>query len=482
MYVQKMFINGELVNASSNEVIEVLNPYNNQVIGNVPKGTKEDAMRALSSAKAAQKSWAALPAQTRAQYLLELQDILLNNKQILAELLTTEHGKPLNEAIGEVEGAAGFLKYAAESARRIEGEINSSEKQNEQIWIQRVPYGVTVGIVAWNFPLALSARKLGNALVTGNTMVIKPPSETPLTVMKFGELVAKSSLPKGVLNFVTGSGSTVGEALVRNKITDLVTLTGSTAAGLKVFEAASENCIDVRLELGGKAPFIVMEDADVDKAVESAVIARFSNCGQICTCNERMYIHEAVYDEFKSKLIEKVKALTVGDPMKSTTQIGPKVNKAEVAKIKDMIERSIKEGGKKLLDMTPDESQFPTKEGNWLYPMVVETQDNKNTLMQEEIFGPILPMMKVKDFDQAIEYANDCQYGLSAYLFTNNAKNIMRSVNELEFGEVYINRENGELLNAFHGGYKLSGIGGEDGKYGMEGYLQKKTMYMNYNY
>ncbi|MZK52071.1 aldehyde dehydrogenase [Clostridium beijerinckii] len=481
MLSMKFLIDGKLVDTASQEKIEVLNPYNNEIVGTVPKGSKEDAIAALEAAQKAQKEWALLPAQTRAGYVLELAKIIDDNAEELAQILTSEHGKPLTEARGEVEGASGFLKYAAESARRIEGEIITSEKKDEQIWIQRVPYGVVVGIVAWNFPLALATRKIGNALVCGNSMVIKPPSETPLTVMKFAELVEKSSLPKGVLNFITGSGRVVGDALVRNEITQLVTLTGSTNAGIEVFKAASDNVIDVHLELGGKAPFIVMEDADIDKAAKCAAIARFSNCGQICTCNERMYIHEKVYEEFKNKFIGHVQEIVVGDPMDPKTTMGPKVNKAEVSKLIEMKEESIKQGGKILLDMTPD-AGMPTENGNWFYPTVVEVSDNKNVLMQDETFGPIASMMKVSNFDEAIELSNDCEYGLSAYLFTNNAKNIMRAVNELEFGEVYVNRENGELINGFHNGYKKSGLGGEDGKYGLEGYLQKKTIYMNYNY
>lgn len=483
MLEYQMLINGKLENASANEWIEVLNPFNNIPIGRVPKATKADVQKALEAAQEAQLKWRRLPAQKRGELVRQLADILLENQDELAHLLTSEHGKPLHEAIGEVQGAAGFLQYAAESARRIEGELIASEKQDEQIWIQRVPYGVTVGIVAWNFPLALAARKLGNALVTGNSMIIKPPSETPLTVMRFAQLVAeKSEIPQGVLQFITGSGREAGDALVRNDIVRLVTLTGSTAAGLQVFKAASENCVDVRLELGGKAPFVVMEDADVEKAAEAAVIARFSNCGQICTCNERMYIHESVYDQFVEKLLEGVRKLRVGDPMQADTDMGPKVNRSEVEKIQDLVNRSLEQGAKILLDMTPkNKEEFPTPNGNWLYPMVLEVTDNANPLMQEEIFGPVLPVMKISGFDEAMTLCNECKYGLSSYLFTNNAKYIMRMIQELDFGEVYVNRENGELLNAFHNGYKLSGTGGEDGEHGLQGYLQKKTVYMNYN-
>jgi lactaldehyde dehydrogenase / glycolaldehyde dehydrogenase len=480
MIKAKFLIDGHLQDTASGETIQVLNPFNNEVVGEVPKGSKEDAVAALQAAQKAQKAWAKLPAQTRAGYVSELAQILVDNRQMLAEILTSEHGKPLSEALGEVDASINNLTYAAESARRIEGNIFTSERKDEQTWIQRVPYGVVVGIVAWNFPLALATRKFGNALVCGNTMIIKPPSETPLTVMKYAELVAKSSLPKGVLNFVTGSGRVVGDALVRNDITKLVTLTGSTQAGIEVFRSAADNVVDVHLELGGKAPFIVMDDADIDKAAKCATIARFSNCGQICTCNERMYVHEKVYDEFVNKFIEHVKQIVVGDPMDPKTTMRPKVSRAEVDKLNKMKAEALNNGAKVLYEMKPD--ALPTENGNWFYPIVMEVYDNKNILMQQELFGPIAPIMKVSSFDEALAYANDCEYGLSAYLFTNNAKNIMRAVNKLEFGEVYVNRENGELINGFHSGYKKSGIGGEDGVYGLEGYLQKKTVYMNYDY
>lgn len=477
----KCLINGELVSASDNSVIKVTSSYDGSLVGTVPSFSKEDTQKVLQAAYDAKDEWANLTYQRRAEYVIELADIIDKHNDELVALLTNEHGKTLAQAQGEVAVSAKFLRYAAESARRVEGEVITSELENEHAFITRVPYGVVVGIVAWNFPLALAARKIGNALVCGNTMIVKPPSETPLTVMKYAEFVAKeSSIPKGVLNFITGSGRVCGDALVRNEITQLVTLTGSTGAGIEVFKAAAENVVDVHLELGGKAPFIVMDDADIDKAAKCAAIARYDNCGQICTCNERMYVHEAVYDEFRDKFIEHSKKYVVGDPTDKNTTIGPKVSKTEVAKLKEMKETAIKQGAKVLYEMVPD--KLPTEEGNWFYPAVLEVYDNKNILMQEEIFGPMVAMMKISSLEEGIKLANDCEFGLSAYLFSDSVKNAMIATRTLEFGEVYINRENGELINGFHNGYKKSGLGGEDGKYGLEGYLQKKMVYLNYNY
>ncbi|WP_010168553.1 aldehyde dehydrogenase [Candidatus Epulonipiscium viviparus] len=477
----KCLVDGKLVSAADGAVIKVTSSYDGSLVGTVPSFSKEDARVSLEAAQAAKDAWASLTFVKRAEYVSELADIIDRHSDELVKLLTNEHGKTLAQAQGEVAVSAKFLRYAVESARRVEGEVITSELENEHAFITRVPYGVVVGIVAWNFPLALAARKIGNALVCGNTMVVKPPSETPLTVMKFAEFIEKeSSIPKGVLSFVTGSGRVCGDALVRNEITQLVTLTGSTGAGIEVFKAAAENVVDVHLELGGKAPFIVMDDADIDKAARCAAVARYDNCGQICTCNERMYVHEKVYDEFKNKFVEHSKKYIVGDPTDANTTIGPKVSKAEVAKLKEMKEKSIEQGGKVVYEMTAD--NVPTAEGNWFYPTVLEVSDNKNILMQEEIFGPMVAMMKISSLEEAIKYANDCEYGLSAYLFSDSVKNAMIATQKLEFGELYINRENGELLNGFHNGYKKSGLGGEDGKYGLEGYLQKKMVYLNYNY
>ncbi len=477
----KFLINGELKNSSDGKVVEVFNPYNGELVGTVPAGTKEDVREVLEVAQAAQVEWAKLTYVARANYVREINELLEKHKDELALVLTAEHGKPLKQAYGEIQAAKNLLQYAVESAMRVEGEHITSQNENEEAWIQRVPYGVVVGIAAWNFPLALCARKLGNALVCGNSMILKPPSETPLTVMKFAEIIAKEcSIPKGVLNFITGSGRVVGDALVRNEITQLVTLTGSTGAGIEVFKAAAENVVVPHLELGGKAPFIVMNDADVEKAARCAVIAKYNNCGQICTCNERMYVHADVYEEFKEKFITYSKEVVVGDPMDPSTTMGPKVSKAEVEKLYEIKEEAIAQGAKLLLDMTPE--TLPTEVGNWFYPTVFEVYDNKNVMMQTEIFGPMVGMMKVDSLEQAIAYSNDCEYGLSAYLFSDSNKTIMTTMRDLKFGEVYVNRENGELVNGFHNGYRKSGLGGEDGKHGLEGYLQKKMMYINYNY
>lgn len=476
----RFLIDGEWQESESDKRIEVENPANGEVFAEIQAGTPKDAVRALESAEKAQKKWAELPAVERGNILKKVAEKLLANKEELAKLLVREQGKLYVTAKGEVEVSADFISFAAESGRRIEGDIYPSDKPNEHIWIHKVPYGVCVGITAWNFPLALAARKVGPALIAGNTMVIKPTSETPLATLEFGQLALEAGVPKGVLNIITGSGSTVGKELVENPITKLVTLTGSVGAGKQVLRQSVENITAVRLELGGKAPFIVMEDANIDKAVEAALVSRFANAGQICTCNERMYLHEDIYDEFMDKFNKGVQKLKVGDPMDESTNIGPKINSTELKKIDEMVKKAAQNGCKVSVGgHVLSDGEY--SKGYWYAPTVLEEAANDLEIMQEEIFGPIVPVKRISDFDEAIKLANESKYGLSAYLFTNDMKRIMRLVRELDFGEVYVNRETGELRQGFHNGYKLSGMGGEDGKYGLENYLQKKTFYVNFD-
>ncbi|MDO6683829.1 MULTISPECIES: aldehyde dehydrogenase [unclassified Agarivorans] len=475
----KMFIDGEWRVSATGNTIEVVNPTNEQVVGYAPQASREEAAQALRSSELAQKEWASLPAQARADLVSALADALEADAERYAVMLTQEQGKLLSDARGEVAGSVGFLRYAAESARRIEGEIVTSENQDEQIWIQRVPFGVTVGLLAWNYPLALAARKLGNALVTGNTMVVMPPADTPLTVLEFSKLIAQVGFPKGVVNIVSGLGGEVGDELVRNPITKLVTLTGSSEVGSILYRSASENITALNLELGGKAPFIVLDDANVDEVVEIAVNSGFGNCGQICTSNERMYIHQSIYAEFMDKFIAKVKQLKVGDPMLEGTNVGPKVNAREVEKLVEMIAKAKADGATIACGGSKPAGQEFTK-GYWFEPTVVTNVTNDMDIMKQEVFGPIVAAMPIDSLEQALQYANDIDLGLSGYVYTNDMRKIMQVVNQLEVGEIYVNRPNGELLNGFHTGFKRSGIGGEDGKYGLEGYLQKKTIYLNY--
>ncbi len=271
----------------------------------------------------------------------------------------------------------------------------------------------------------------------------------------------------------------MGEALVKHPITKMVSMTGSTPAGQSIFRTASENLAHVQLELGGKAPFIAFEDADIDSAVEGALHSRFDNCGQVCTCNERMYIHEDIYDPFMEKFMAKVKVLKVGDPFSGDSDLGPKVNKAELKHMQELVDVSVKEGATLAFGGgIPSGAEF--EKGNWFEPTILTDVKQDMTIVHEESFGPILPVIKFKNYKQVIEYANDCEYGLAAMVYTNDMNRILNLNQDLEFGEIYINRGHGELHQGFHNGYKMSGTGGEDGKYGFEQYLEKKTFYVKF--
>lgn len=474
-----LFIDGEWRTSRSGETIEVVNPANEAVVAQVQNGTVDEAQEALEAAHRAQKQWKKLPARARAELLYQLAAAIKAKTDYLARLLVQEQGKLLKVARMEVAVTASFIEYAAEWARRIEGDIVPSDNPNEQIWIQKVPRGVVVAITAWNFPLALAGRKLGPALVAGNTIVIKPPSETPLATLELGYLAQQVGIPAGVINILTGPGREMGTALVESPLTNMITMTGSTPVGQQIARNAAKHLTHVQLELGGKAPFIVFADADIDAAVEAALHSRFDNCGQVCTCNERTYVQEAVYDEFVEKFLARVRTLKVGDPLLDDTDMGPKVNRSELEHMEALVARSLEEGATLAIGGKRPQGEAFAR-GYWFEPTVLTDVRQDMTIVHEESFGPILPILRFSTFDEVIGYANDSEFGLSAMVFTRDMNTIMRCNDELEYGEIYINRGHGEQHQGFHNGYKLSGSGGEDGKYGFEQYLEKKTFYVRY--
>nr|WP_197463240.1 aldehyde dehydrogenase [Gluconobacter thailandicus] len=473
-----LFINNEWVTPETNEWISVENPATKETVGQAARGGEADLDRAVAAAKAAFPAWSRKTATERADYVHALKDLVKRDKEKLAEIITSEMGKPLQEARVEVDFAIGLLRFAAENTLRLQGEIIPGSTPDEKILIDRVPLGVIGAITAWNFPLALCARKIGPAIAAGNTIVVKPHELTPLASLHLAKLVEEAEIPRGVVNIVTGDGPEVGVPLVAHPDVKLITMTGSTPAGKKIMAAAAETLKEVRLELGGKAPFLVMEDADLEKAAEAAVQSRFMNTGQVCTCNERTYIHEAVYDEFVQKVRQKIAALKVGLPTDPETDMGPKVSEDELKKVHEIVEKAVKQGakletgGKRLTGGVYDKGYF-------YEPTLLTDVSQDMDIVHNEVFGPVMSLIKVKDFDQALAWANDCRYGLSAYLFTKDLGRILRMTRELEFGEVYVNRPGGEAPQGFHHGYKESGLGGEDGQHGLEAYVQTKTVYLN---
>ena len=474
-----MYIGGLWVTA--NETRPVINPADESVIAAVPEADEGHAERALKAARVAQKNWSRRSGPDRGAVLRAVADGIRARQEELARLVVAEQGKTITEARGEVgDAAAGFFDYYATFERAQVGSMFAPDEANEQLLVRTVPYGVVVGIIPWNYPAALFARKVAPAIMAGNTIVLKPHEDTPLAALALARIVEEAGVPPGVVNVVTGAGRVVGDALVRNPLTQLVSMTGSVRGGREILAAAAENITPVSLELGGKAPFIVLEDADLGAAVENAVDARFWNCGQVCTCNERTYVQRGVYEEFVERFVEAAASLRMGDPTREDVQMGPKVNKPELEKVEALVKGAVDAGARVALGGgRPHGEEF--ERGYWFEPTVLTGTTNDMDIVQSEVFGPVLPIQPFDEFDEVVNLANDSRYGLTAYVFTANLHKALRAVEDIDFGEIYINKIGPEQLQGFHTGYRLSGMGGDDGPYGYERYLRRKTVYLHYD-
>ncbi|MEM7807053.1 MAG: aldehyde dehydrogenase family protein [Planctomycetota bacterium] len=471
------YINGQWIDGDGHERLEVENPANGEAWATVTINTPDEIETALETSAVAQKKWAALPAIARAKYLHDIARRILAERDHLARLLVQEQGKTLAEAGFEVDDTANYIVYAAEAARRLQGEILPGDQAGVSLRIHRVPFGVTLGLCAYNYPLALIGRKIGPALVTGNTMIIKPHEATPVTASEFCRICDEAGLPPGVINLVTGDAM-AGAKMVSDFRTRLVTVTGSVRAGQAIMKGAADNLTAVSLELGGKAPFIVMDDADVDKAAQAAVTARFANCGQVCICSEVAMVHEKVVDRFTDKVLELTKKIRVGDPMEAV-DMGPSVTAGGVDRMGSLIRQTVDAGAEVALGGDrPSGNGFDR--GNWFAPTVLRGVRGNHAVVEEEIFGPVLPIMSVGSLDEAIAETNKSDVGLSAYLWTDDYRAHEEAINTLEVGTIFINQGISGFVQGYHNGHKRSGLGGEDGVHGLEGYMQKRTVYLNY--
>jgi D-glyceraldehyde dehydrogenase (NADP+) len=474
---KKIYVGGVWTTGSSQDSIKVVNPATEEVVATVPAATVDDAGAAVDAAEEAFDQWGSLAPLERAKYLFRAADEMDAVKEDLALTITTEQGKPLYEARLEVEGSIENLRYYAEFARRIEGDVLPSDYPNRSVMILRLPLGVVAAITPWNFPSAMVTRKVAPALITGNTVVVKPSSYTPLSAIKIVECFEKAGLPRGVLNLVTGSGSKVGTALVTNNKTQLVTMTGSTEVGKTIMRDASSHVARLILELGGKAPFIVWSDADLAWAVKNALWARFWNAGQTCICAERIYVHRDVADKFVSSFVDAARTLRLGDP-RGDVDMGPQVSKSELEARERFVEAALSRGARLLTGGRRPES---LEKGYFYEPTVFVDVDQDDPLVQEEVFGPIVPILEVDSLDEALDKANDSKYGLASYIFTRDLNTALRAAHTLRFGETYINQVGPELLQGIHIGFRQSGLGGENSVYGLYNYTQLKTVYVDYS-
>ena len=472
-----LLIGGRRVTADQTRPVE--DPATGQELAAVPEATADQVTEALEAAAAAQRAWARTSHPQRAQVLAAVLKELDTHAEELARIVVAEQGKPIGEARGEIDGAKAFLDVALANKYRDVGELVAPDTAGEQIAIREEPYGVVVAIIPWNFPAAIFARKVGPALMAGNAVVVKPSELTPLSALAMARVCQLAGLPDGLVNVVCGAGRVVGRQLVEHPLTSMVTLTGSTRAGREILAQAADKVMAVSLELGGKAPVIVYPDADLDLAVRKAFEARFWNCGQVCTCNERTYVHASLHDEFVARFVELARGIRIGDPSSDDTQLGPKVSGPEWRKVKDLVDGAVAAGAKVVLGGDrPEGDRFAR--GHWFAPTVLTGVSNDMEIVQREVFGPVLPILPFDDHDQVIGWANSTDYGLTSYVFTESLRTAMRATDELEFGEVYVNEVGPEQFQAFHSGWKLSGLGGDDGRHGYDRYVRRKTVYLRY--
>ena len=470
----KMYINGKFVDSRSGKWIDVINPSTEEVIARQPEGTKEDVDEALDAARNAQKEWEKTPAIQRAAYLLKMAEGIKERRGEFIEIIMREQGKTRSWATIEVDATISYFEYMATFARHIEGEIIPSDNPGETIFLSKKPIGVVAGILPWNFPFFLIARKAGAALIAGCSIVVKPAQLTPENCCVFAEVVDKAGLPAGLFNVVTGKGSVVGDALASSPKIDIVSVTGSVGAGESIMKAAASNITKVSLELGGKAPVIVFPDADLDLAAQAILDSRIGNNGQICNNAERLYVHKDVKDELTKKLVEKFEAVKVGDPFSADDiDMGPLVEKRALESVEAKVENAVRQGAKVLCG-----GHRVGEKGYFYAATLLDDCHQDMDIIHEETFGPVLPIVVWDNLDQVIAWANDCEYGLASSIFTNDINSAARCIRELEFGETYVNRFHFEAIQGFHAGVKKSGIGGADGKHGVEEYLRTHVTYL----
>lgn len=466
---ERIFIDGQWIEADSGETIDVVNPADGSVIGTVPKAGTAETRRAIAAAGEAFQGFSSLTAAERADLMNKLADALLDNKDALGELLTREQGKPLAEATGEVVASASYIRWFAEEARRVYGDTIPSPWKDRRIMVIRQPVGVVGMITPWNFPSSMLGRKFGAALATGCTVVAKPATQTPYSALAFAILAEQAGYAKGVINILTGSASEIGGELTSNPTVKKITFTGSTEVGKLLLRQSADTVKKVSMELGGNAPFIVFDDADIDRAVEGAIAAKFRNTGQTCVCANRIYAQSGIYDEFAEKLAKATAALKVGSGLDDGVTQGPLIDEKALESTEAFVADAKEKGGRVLTGGARHDLG-----GQFYEPTVIADATAEMRFAKEEIFGPVAPIFRFETDDEAVRHANDTEFGLASFFYTRDLTRAFRISEQLDYGMVGINEGVITTEVAPFGGVKESGMGRENSKYGLDDYLNLK--------
>jgi succinate-semialdehyde dehydrogenase/glutarate-semialdehyde dehydrogenase len=473
LFRQQCYVNGGWIDADNGATLQVNNPATGALLGTIPKLGAAETRLAIEAAAAAWPLWRDKTAGERSKLLRRWQELILENQEDLARLMTAEQGKPLAESRGEIAYAASFIEWFAEEAKRVYGDIIPAHQEDKRLIVIKQPVGVCAAITPWNFPAAMITRKAGAALAAGCTMVVKPASATPFSALALAELAGRAGIPAGVFSVVTGASSAIGSELTGNPLVRKLTFTGSTEIGKQLMRECAGTMKKISLELGGNAPFIVFNDADLDSAVEGALISKYRNTGQTCVCANRFLVQSGVYEEFAAKLAVKVQALQVGDGLQGETQQGPLINRAAVEKVLEHIEDALAKGARIICG-----GNRHSLGGTFFEPTILADVTPEMLVAREETFGPLAPLFRFGDEDEAIRIANDTEYGLAAYFYTRDLARSWRVGEALEYGMVGINTGLVATTVAPFGGVKESGLGREGSKYGIDDYLEIKYLCM----
>lgn len=466
---QLNYINGKWT-GEEREKIDIVNPATGETIGTMPEGNEADVQAAVDAAYDAQDEWQALTAEKRGDYLMTLFDLMMENKEELATIMTMENGKPMTESRGEVDYAASFIKWYAEEGRRVNGKMIPGKTPDQRIQVIKQPVGVVAAITPWNFPAAMITRKMAPALAAGCTFVVKPPKETPLTSIKLMEYAEKAGLPNGVVNHVISPNEVFSGFIKESTKVRKLTFTGSTPVGTLLMKQCAEHIKNVSFELGGQAPFIVLNDADLDKTVQGVMASKFRNAGQTCIASNRFYVQADVYDAFIEKISEEVKKLKVGDGRDDGVDVGPLINKEGYEKVAKHVKDAVNKGAQVVVG-----GEGEAKNGAYFYqPTVLKDAADDMICMNEETFGPIIPVQKIDSDEEAVRFANDTPFGLAAYFYTESVTRGTKMSEALDYGIVGWNHGAPSAAQAPFGGMKESGIGREGGSEGIEPFLETK--------